>query len=232
MDEPLRVGIAVFNAGDHRVAHEAWEEPWLALDDGTGEERLLHGLIQYTAAIHHARQSNWSGARGLAASAAEYLAGIDADAEGVNVGAIRESLRRLAEDPEVVERCRPLALRYDGDALTPTDLSFEAAATAATLLAGEYDAFEESVVADAVRYARAELDCDTGGTGGGTEPSGGDGMPSDDRPRRPQRRDPGFVGMVFDFAADRDRRSLVYDRLRAHVERRRSVERDASGLFE
>jgi hypothetical protein len=38
--------------------------------------------------------------------------------------------------------------------------------------------------------------------------------------------------MLFDFAADRDRRSLVYDRLRAHVERRRGAERDASGLFE
>jgi len=38
--------------------------------------------------------------------------------------------------------------------------------------------------------------------------------------------------MVFDFAADRERRSLIYDRLRAHVERRRSTERDASGLFE
>lgn len=230
MDEPLRVGIAVFNAGDHRVAHEAWEEPWLALDDGTDEERLLHGLIQHTAAIYHARHGNWSGAQGLAASAAAYLAGLDADAHGVNVGAIRESLRQMAEDPEVAERRRPRALRYDGDALIPTDLSFEAAAAAATLLAAEYDAFEESVVADAVRYARAELDRDTGGIGNGTEPSRGD-TPPDGRPRRPQRRDPGFVGMVFDFAADRDRRSLVYDRLRAHVERRRSAERDASGLF-
>lgn len=231
MDEPLRVGIAVFNAGDHRVAHEAWEEPWLALDDGTPEERLLHGLIQYTAAIHHARQGNWSGARGLAASAAEYLADLDADARGVNVDAVRDSLRRMAEDPEVTERRRPLALRYAGDALTPTDLSFANVATAATLLAAEYDTFEESVVADAVRYAQDELDRDTGGTEGGTEPSRG-GPSSDDRSPRPQRRDPGFVGMLFDFAADRDRRSLVYDRLRAHVDRRRSTERDAAGLFE
>lgn len=229
MDDALRVGIAVFNAGDHRVAHEAWEEPWLALDDGTREERLLHGLIQYTVAIHHARHRNWSGAQGLAASAAAYLDGLDADTERVNVGVIRESLRRLADDPAVVERRRPVALRYDGDALTPTDLSFEGVATAATLLAAEYDAFEEAIVADAVRYARAALDRDAGGTAGGT---GRGDTSSDDRPRQPQRRDPGFVGMVFDFAADRDRRSLVYDRLRAHVERRRSTERDASGLFE
>lgn len=231
MEDTLRVGIAVFNAGDHRVAHEAWEESWLALDDGTREERLLHGLIQYTAVIHHARQGNWSGAQGLAASSAAYLEGIDADAHGVNVGAVRESLRRAAEDPEVAERRRPLALRHDGSALIPTDLSFENVATVATLLAAEYGAFKESVVADAIRYARDELDRDTADSEGGTEASRG-GASSDDRRRRPQRRDPGFVGMLFDFAADRNRRSLVYDRLRAHVERRRSTERDASGLFE
>ena len=217
MNDALRVGVAVFNAGDRRAAHEAWEEVWLSREDGTPDERLLHGLIQYAAAVHHARRRNWSGAAGLARSAAGYLAGLDADARGVNVGEVRAFLGRLAADPEFVERRRPAALRLDGDAVEPTDLAFENVATAATLLAAEYDAFEASVVADAVRYARTELDADrgTGGTG---------------RPR--QRRDPGFVGMVFDFAADRDRRSLVYDRLRAHVERRRGTERDAAGLFE
>jgi hypothetical protein len=231
VEDALRVGIAVFNAGDHRVAHEAWEETWLALDDGTRAERLLHGLIQYTAAVHHARQGNRSGARGLARSAGEYLAGLDAEAFGVNVGGVREYLRRLAADPEVADRRRPLPLRYRGDALTPTDLSFAAVTTAATLLAAESDAFDESIVADAVRYAGDGLDPNGDDTeGSGASPPAGDGG---DRPSpRPQRRDPGFVGMLFDFAADRDRRALVYDRLRAHVERRRSAERDASGLFE
>ncbi|GGJ00772.1 hypothetical protein GCM10008995_08260 [Halobellus salinus] len=220
MDDALRVGIAVFNAGDHRAAHEAWEEVWLPLDEGAPDERLLHGLIQYTAAVHHARRRNWSGAGRLAGSARRYLADLNADARGVNVGEVRAYLRRLAADPEFAERRRPLALRVDSDAIDPTDLTFENAASAATLLAAEYDAFEASVVADAVRYARAELDRERSATA--------DAGPT----RRPQRRDPGFVGMVFDFAADRDRRSLVYDRLRAHVERRRSTERDASGLFE
>ena len=220
MDDALRVGIAVFNAGDHRAAHEAWEDVWLSLDEGTPDERLLHGLIQYAAAVHHARRRNWTGARRLAGSAGRYLADLDADARGVNVGQLRTALRRLAADPEFAERRRPLALRADGVALDPTDLTFGNAASAATLLAAEYDAFEASVVGDAVRYARAELDRERSATA--------DAEPT----RRPQRRDPGFVGMVFDFAADRDRRSLVYDRLRAHVERRRSTERDASGLFE
>ena len=219
MDDTLRVGVAVFNAGDHRAAHEAWESKWLSLREGSRDERLLHGLIQYTAAVHHARHRNWSGAEGLAGSAADYLDDVGARARGVNVGEVRAFLRRLAADPECAERRRPVALRIDGDALAPMDLRFGDAATAATLLAAEYDAFEESIVADAVRYARRNLDEDHAGRTG-------------DEPRRPQRRDPGFVGMIFDFAADRDRRSLVYDRLRAHVERRRRTEQDASGLFE
>jgi hypothetical protein len=219
VNDALRVGVAVFNAGDHRAAHEAWEDVWLSLAEGTSDERLFHGLIQYAAAVHHARRRNWSGAGRLAGSGADYLADIDADAQGVNVAELRRYLRRLAADPEFAERRRPLPLRVDGVAVGPTDLTFENAASAATLIAAEYAAFEETVVADAVRYAQAELDA-------GQSPEMGDGPP------RRQRRDPGFVGMVFDFTADRDRRSLVYDRLEAHVERRRGSERDASGLFE
>ncbi|MGQ4554435.1 DUF309 domain-containing protein [Halobellus sp. GM3] len=220
MQDALRIGVAVFNAGDHRAAHEAWEEPWLALDDGAPDERLLHGLIQYAAAVHHARRRNWSGARGLAESGAEYLAGVDDDHRGVNVAAVRASLRRLAADPEYAERARPLALRYDGDALEATDLSFAAVAAAATLLAAEYDAFDETVVDDAVRYGREAISEETD--------RGSEGSPAS----VPSARSRGFVGMLFDFVADRARRAIVYDRLRGHVERRRSRERDVSGLFE
>lgn len=203
----------MFNAGDHRAAHDAWEERWLALDSGTADERFLHGLIQYAAAIHHARGRNWRGARGLAESAVDYLSGLDDDHRGVNVGDVRTYLRRLAADPEFAERRRPLALRYEGESLTPRELSFEDVASAADLLAEEYDAFEAAVVADAVRYARAELSDDSDPT-----------LDSD--------RDRGFAGMLFEFADDRDRRAIVYERLRGHVERRRSRERDVSGLFD
>ncbi|MFA1610133.1 DUF309 domain-containing protein [Halobellus rubicundus] len=213
MQESLRVGVAVFNAGDYRAAHEAWEEPWLGLDSGTADERLLHGLIQYAAAVHHARGRNWSGAQRLAASAAGYLSDLDDDYRGMNVGDVRGHLRRLAADPEFAERRRPLPLRHEGAELTPRALSFAEAGSAAALLAEEYDAFDESVVDDAVRYARAELDGDS------------DSTLASDRSR-------GFAGMLFEFAADRERRTVVYDRLRAHVERRRSRERDVSGLFD
>jgi len=212
VQEALRIGIAVFNAGDYHAAHDAWEEPWLALEDGTSDERLLHGLIQYAAAVHHGRRRNWSGQRGLAESAEGYLAAVDGSR--VNIVDVRAYLRRLAADPELAERRRPPVLRYDGETLEPTDLSFEEVATAVTLLADEYEAFDESVVDDAVRYARAELAEDASPRG------------------TPQRRSRGFVGMLFVFATDRNQRSIVYERLRGHVERRRSREEDVSGLFE
>ena len=221
MQDALRIGIAVFNAGDHRAAHDAWEDPWLDLDEETADERLLHGLIQYAAAVHHARRRNWSGARGLAESAAQYLADVDSASRDVNVADVRAYLRRLAADPEIAERRRPPALRYDGDALEPTDLSFEHVAVAAALLAHEYEAFEEPVVDDAIRYARSEAD----------ESDGPDGeLPTDTALAASRSR--GFVGMLFDFAADRERRAIVYDRLQRHVERQRSKERDVAGLFD
>ena len=69
MREHLRAGIAVYNAGEYHAAHDAWEDYWLDLERGTDDERLLHGLIQFTAAVHHAEERNWEGAVGLAESA-------------------------------------------------------------------------------------------------------------------------------------------------------------------
>ncbi len=65
----LRAGVAIYNAGAYRAAHGAWESKWLSLDRGGDDERFLHGLIQFTAAVHHARDGNDSGAVGLARSA-------------------------------------------------------------------------------------------------------------------------------------------------------------------
>ena len=69
MDDSLRAGVAIYNAGAYRAAHGAWESRWLSLERDTDDERFLHGLIQFTAAVHHARDGNDSGAVGLARSA-------------------------------------------------------------------------------------------------------------------------------------------------------------------
>ncbi|SFR35678.1 DUF309 domain-containing protein [Halogeometricum limi] len=206
MRRTLRVGAAVFNAGDHHAAHDAWEDEWLTLDDGTPDERLLHGLIQYTAAVYHAGNRNWSGARGLATSAEAYLGELPTDYRAVNVGAVRSYLGRLAADPAFAERAAPVPLRVDGDVVHAEDLSFEEIADAAAVVAADGDAYDGDVVADAVTYAREEVESGTSTTR--------------------------FVALVFEFVGDRRRRGLVYQRLREHVERRRGREADVEGLFD
>lgn len=206
MKRALRVGAAVFNGGDHHAAHDAWEDEWLSLDEGTPDERLLHGLIQYTAAVYHARNRNWSGAQGLAESASDYLGEGAPDYPAVNVGAVRAYLDRLAADPEFAERTSPVPLTVDGVIVRPEDLSFEEAAEAARLLTEDGDRWDEGVVDDAVRYANEEVESGASSTR--------------------------FVALLFDFVGDSDGRGLVYQRLREHVERRRGREEDVSGLFD
>jgi predicted metal-dependent hydrolase len=203
MDAALRAGIAVYNAGHYHAAHDAWEDEWLALDDGD-DEQLLHGLIQFTAAVHHARDRNWSGAVGLCQSAREYLAGLPADYRGVNVGAVRVELAALETDPERVERGEPLALTHDERALGLGDLDPPAAVAAAVVLA-EHGGYDEAVFERAAEYAREGL---------------ADGDYNE------------FAGLLCDFAAEADQRALIATRLRQHVQRRQRREDDVAGLFE
>jgi len=204
MDASLRAGVAVYNAGRYHAAHDAWEEPWLALDDGTDDERFLHGLIQFTAAVHHARSRNWSRATGLAESAGDYLAGLSSPYRGIDLDPIRRALAALAADPEVIERRRPLPLRYDGRALALADLRFEAAAVAARVLAAA-DGYDPAPIDRAVDFAREEIE-------GGERTL--------------------FTTTVMEFVTADATRSLVYQRLADHVERREREYADVAGLFE
>jgi predicted metal-dependent hydrolase len=205
MDAHLRAGIAIYNDGGYHAAHDAWEAHWLALESGTDDERFLHGLIQFTAAVYHARNGNWSGATGLAESGRDYLAGLGATYRGVDVAAVREYLAALAADPELVERRPPLSLTLDGERIATTDLDFEATAVAAEVLAEEHG-YDEAVVEDAVSYARRDL--------------------SDGKTESP------FVTFLFDFVREADNRDLIAQRLGEHVQRRRSREEDVEGLFD
>ncbi|WP_336035138.1 DUF309 domain-containing protein [Halobacterium yunchengense] len=204
MDAALRAGIAIYNAGRQHAAHDAWEDEWLALEDGSRDERLLHGLIQFTAAVHHARDRNWTGAAGLAESGGDYLAALPADYRGVNVGDVRAFLAALARDPEVVERRSPPPLRYDGAALALADLDAPAAVAAAVVLA-EHAGYDEDVFADAAAYAREAL---------------ADGELDE------------FGVLLCDFVTETDQRALVATRLRQHVQRRRQRDSDVAGLFD
>ncbi len=205
MDAHLRAGIAIYNAGGHHAAHDAWEDHWLELERGTPDERFLHGLIQFTAAVYHGYRGNWSGVQGLAESATEYLDGLPANFGGVNVEEVRAYLGDLRFDPVVIERVTPPALRFEGEAIRPADLGFDAAVVAAEVLAEEVARFDEAVISDAVRYAQQAV-------------SAGD--PDE------------FVSLIFDFVGEADDRALIYDRLRSHVERRRTRESGVTGVFD
>ncbi len=204
MDDHLRAGAAVYNAGYHHAAHDAWEDRWLELESGSEDERFLHGLIQFTAAVHHAQGANWTGLQGLARSASGYLHGLDPSYRGLNLEEVRSYLEALAADPEHVERAAPPALSVDSEAVALEELDFPACAIAAAVLAEELDRFDEAIIERARTFA-AEAD--------GTE---------GDR----------YIALLRDFGADDHNRDLIYDRLEQHVERRVAELEDVAGLFD
>lgn len=199
----LRAGIAVYNEGRYHAAHDAWEDFWLDLDGGA-DERFLHGLIQFTAIVHHATRENWSGAEGLAESAATYLADLPDPYRGVALADVRTFLGETASDPRHAGRVDPPVLTHEGEPIGYDALDFEATAVAAAVLA-EADGYDEDAIDAAVAYARDELDEEGG-----------------------ER----FVGMLFSFVRERDRRPVVYQRLRDHVALERQKDDDVRGLFD
>ncbi|AGN00975.1 hypothetical protein L593_05130 [Salinarchaeum sp. Harcht-Bsk1] len=203
MHQRLRAGAAVYNAGEYHAAHDAWEERWLDLQDGTDDERLLHGLIQYTAAVHHATNRNWAGAVGLAESALDYLAELPADYRGVDLVRAREYLDLLAADPERIERAPAWPLAIDGAVISVGELSATELGIAAATVA-EDDELDESVCERA-----AERVAD-----GTTENEGR------------------LKALLEDFVTSAESRGIVHQRLRGHVEREEARDRDVEGLFE
>jgi hypothetical protein len=205
MEAALAAGVAIYNAGRYHAAHDAWEDRWLGLDSGTDDERFLHGLIQFTAVVHHARNANWSGATGLADSAGDYLEGLPPDYRGVNLESVRTWLREFRADPEVLERRPSPTLTIDGVAIEPAQLDLEATCHAA-MVVSEADGYDEAVVDHATRYARADVTADVASSP--------------------------FVTLLFDFVREPAHRAVVFGRLAEHVERRRRRETDVDSLFE
>ncbi|WP_135823304.1 DUF309 domain-containing protein [Halorussus ruber] len=205
MRDHLRAGVAIYNDGEFHAAHDAWEEYWLGLERDTDDERFLHGLIQFTAAVHHAQSANWAGVQGLAESGAAYLAALPADYREVNVGEVRAYLRAVAADPEHVERAAPPRLTHEETALLPEDLRFEASAVVAEVLAEEYG-YDEEIVEKAVEYARDDLDA--------------------------ERATSQFVTFVMDFARDAANRGIIFQRMEGAVGKRDHKEEDVEGLFD
>ena len=204
MREELRAGITIYNEGSYHAAHDAWEARWLDLESGTPDERLLHGLIQFTAAVYHARNRNWEGAVGLATSGGEYLEPLPSAYRGVGLEPVRGYLGRLATDPELIDRRSPPPITHEGKSLAFDDLDVTEIGIAAAVLAEELG-YGLEPIETARSYARIDIDAG--------------------------RDDSRFIAMLFDFAREESDRDIVYQRLVEHVERRRTREDDVSGLF-
>jgi predicted metal-dependent hydrolase len=204
LDARLRAGVALYTAGRYRAAHDPWEAAW---HGSTGDDDpFLHGLVQFTAAVHHGLEANREGATGLARSAEEYLAGLPPRYRGIDLDPIRAFLPELERDP-VTAAEEPPELRYEGRRLSLSALEFPAARHAAAALAEDLDGYDEAIAERAGEYALADLDA-----GRATTP---------------------FVALLLDFVDPGEvSRALVYARLESHVEKRDAEAADVDGLFE
>ncbi|MWG32989.1 DUF309 domain-containing protein [Halomarina oriensis] len=208
----LRAGLALYTAGEYHAAHDPWEHRWLELgadDAETGgadspDRRLLQGLIQTAAAIHHARTGNWEGASGLAESARGYLGGLGATHRDVSLDPVRTFLATVAVTPEAAERDDPVAIDFDGTPVDAATEGFETVALCVEALVEEYD-LDEATVGRAIEYGRADLD--------------------DGRASSP------FVSLLVDLVGGGNR-ALVVKRLGDHVDRREHRESGVEGLFD
>ncbi len=202
VDPALRAGVALFNEGQYLAAHEPWEAAWLPLEEGT-DERLLHGLIQFAAATHHARTGNDSGAVGTAEGALGYLDGLGRQRRGVALEPIREWCRSVAADPAATADDVPPTLRVDGEAIGFDDLGFAATLAAIPAVAEATGIGDEETMETAAEFAREER-----GTG---------------RTR--------FADLAFAYLREPGARPQIAARIADHVDRKRRQRDDVDGLF-
>ncbi len=87
----LAEGLRCYESGRFFDAHEHWESVWLKCEEP--EKTFLQALIQITAAFHHLQRKNVRGAASLLRGALRRLDGFPAAYGGIEVEAVRESVR-------------------------------------------------------------------------------------------------------------------------------------------
>jgi predicted metal-dependent hydrolase len=87
----LAEGLHCYKSGEYFEAHEHWEGVWLKCDEP--EKTFLQALIQITAAFHHLQRKNTKGTASLLRAALRRLDGFPAAYGGIEVEAVRESVR-------------------------------------------------------------------------------------------------------------------------------------------
>ncbi|SNR35452.1 DUF309 domain-containing protein [Halorubrum vacuolatum] len=202
VDPAVRAGVALFNEGFYLAAHEPWETTWLPLDAGK-DERLLHGLIQFAAATHHARTGNDSGAIGTAEGAIGYLDGFGDRYRGLELEPIRSWCRLIAADPDDAAAADPPTLRIDDRPVGFEDLG-PGATLAALPAAAEATGIGDEEVMEAVgEFVRSE------------ESIGADPL----------------VELAFAYLREPDARPQIAARIADRVERRQRERDDVAGVF-
>ena len=93
LDAVLREGAALFDAGQHWHAHEAWEAAWHRAP--AGERDFFRGLIHAAAAlVHHARGNAYGFERQRARMEARLAAYLPRH-HGIDLASLRAALARL-----------------------------------------------------------------------------------------------------------------------------------------
>jgi predicted metal-dependent hydrolase len=87
----LTEGLRCYEKGEFFLAHEHWEGIWLQCDEP--EKTFLQALIQIAAAFHHLQRKNFRGAASLLRAALRRLEPFPAAFGGIEVEAVRESVR-------------------------------------------------------------------------------------------------------------------------------------------
>ncbi len=87
----LAEGLRCYKTGEFFDAHEHWESVWLKCDQP--EKTFLQALIQITAAFHHLQRKNTKGTVSLLRGALRRLDSFPAAYAGIEVEAVRESVR-------------------------------------------------------------------------------------------------------------------------------------------
>ncbi|HVN88050.1 MAG TPA: DUF309 domain-containing protein [Candidatus Binatia bacterium] len=90
MDDRLRAGVGLFNAGEFFEAHEVWEALWL---ESVGADRLvLQGLIQIAAGYHKYEIGVPAGALKLLTTGLQKLGAYGDEACGLVIGKVRAAV--------------------------------------------------------------------------------------------------------------------------------------------
>lgn len=106
-------GVRLFNAGAYHESHDCFEDEWYNYGSGRLESAFLHGMVQVAAgAYKHVDFENDDGMRSLFRTALQYLHGVPADFYGVDVTAVRETLRAALAEPETIDGWR---ITLDGE---------------------------------------------------------------------------------------------------------------------